>query len=135
MLLIFLLVRGSLIDDSYITLAYAKNLALHLHWGVVPQEFSNTATSPLNVVLLGALTAVTRIGGGVRPVLALGVLSVALVVIMAWGWIRIIRVWRLPLVVAALGGSSETASETLGHPPSESWSGWTMGSGVGGSAT
>jgi len=103
MFLIFLLVRGSLIDDSYITLAYAKNLALHLHWGVVPQEFSNTATSPLNVVLLGALTAVTRIGGAVRPVLALGGLSVALAVIMAWGWIRIIRVWRLPLVVAALG--------------------------------
>ncbi len=35
-----------------------------------------------------------------------------------------------------LGGSSETASETRSsHPPSESWSGWTRGSGVGGSAT
>jgi len=103
MFLLFLLVRRSLIDDSYITLAYAKNLALHLHWGVVPQEFSNTATSPLSVGVLGALTAVTRVGGGVHPVLALGAMSVALAMIMAWGWVRVVRAWRLPLWVAALG--------------------------------
>ncbi len=96
MLGLFLLVRGSLIDDSYITLAYAKNLALHLHWGLIPQEFSNSATSPLNVALLGALSALTRVLGGVHPVLALGILSVASVVVMAWGWTRIIRVWQLP---------------------------------------
>lgn len=100
---LFCLVRQSLIDDSYITLAYAKNLALHLHWGVVPQEFANTATSPLNVGLLGALTAVTRIGGGVHPVIALGAMSVALAMVMAWGWVRVARVWRLPSWVAALG--------------------------------
>lgn len=103
MFLLFCLIRGSLIDDSYITLSYAKNLALHLHWGVVPQEFSNTATSPLNVALVGALSAVTRVAGGVHPVFALGAESVALVMIMAWGWLRVIRVWRLPLTIAALG--------------------------------
>lgn len=100
---LFCLVRTSLIDDSYITLAYAKNLALHLHWGVVLQQFTNTATSPLNVGVLGALTAVTRVGGGVHPVLALGAMSVALAMIMAWGWVRIVRVLRLPLWVAPLG--------------------------------
>ncbi len=103
MLGIFVMVRGSLIDDAYITLAYAKNLALHLHWGLIPQEVSNTATSPLNVVLLGALTAITRVFGGVHPVLALGALSVASVMVMAWGWTRLLRVWRLPWVVGALG--------------------------------
>ncbi len=103
MLGLFLLVRGSLIDDSYITLAYAKNLALHLHWGLIPQEFSNSATSPLNVALLGALSALTRVLGGVHPVLALGILSVASVVVMAWGWTRITRVWQLPMWLAALG--------------------------------
>jgi hypothetical protein len=103
MFLIFLLIRTSLIDDAYITLSYAKNLGLHLHWGLIPQEVSNTATSPLNVLLLGALSAVTRIGGGVHPVLALGVLSIASAMVMAWGWVRVMRVWRLPLWVGALG--------------------------------
>ena len=63
MLVLFLLVKDSLTDDAYITLAYAKNLALHLHWGLIPQEVSNTATSPLNLIVLAALTAATRLGG------------------------------------------------------------------------
>ena len=101
--LLFLLVRTSLTDDAYITLAYAKNLALHLHWGVIPQEVANSATSPLNVVLLGGVSAATRIGGGVHPVLALGIVSVALAMVMAWMWLRIVRALRLPFVVAVLG--------------------------------
>jgi len=100
---LFALVRTSLIDDAYITLAYAKNLALHLHWGVIPQAFSNVATSPLNVLSLGALSALTRISGDVHPVVALGASSIALAMTMAWGWIRVIRAWGLPLMVAALG--------------------------------
>lgn len=103
MFLIFLMIRTSLIDDAYITLAYAKNLALHLHWGVIAQETSNTATSPLNIVLLGALTAVSRMIGGVHPVLALGVLSVTSVMVLAWGWLRIVHAWQLSFVVAVLG--------------------------------
>ena len=101
--LLFLVVRTSLIDDAYITLAYAKNLAMDLHWGLIPQEVANTATSPLNVLLLGALSAVTRIGGGVHPVLALGALSVGSVMVMAWGWTRILRRLALPWFVGVLG--------------------------------
>src|SRR5438270_12029866 len=89
--LLFLLVRTSLTDDAYITLAYAKNLALHLHWGVIPQEVANSATSPLNVVLLGGVSAATRIGGGVHPVLALGVVSVARAVVLEWLRLRVVR--------------------------------------------
>ena len=101
--LLVLVVRTSLIDDAYITLSYARNLAMDLHWGLIPQEVANTATSPLNVLLLGALSAITRIGGGVHPVLALGVLSVGSVMAMAWGWTRILRRLALPWFIGVLG--------------------------------
>jgi hypothetical protein len=100
--LLFLLVRSSLTDDAYITLAYAKNLALHLHWGLIPQEVANSATSPLNVLILAAVTAVTRIGGGVHPVLALGIVSVALAMAMAYLSLRVVRALRLPFFVGPL---------------------------------
>ena len=51
--------RG-LIDDAYITLSYVRNVAEHLHWGLIPTEESNTATSPLNVMLL---VLATWVGG------------------------------------------------------------------------
>src|SRR5205085_1820555 len=100
---LFLLVKDGLTDDAYIALAYAKNLALHLHWGLIPQEVSNTATSPLNLIVLAALTAATRLGGSPDPILALGVQSVGLAMATAWAWLRVVRAMRLPLVVAALG--------------------------------
>jgi hypothetical protein len=102
-LLIFLLVKDSLTDDAYITLAYAKNVATNLHWGLIPQEISNTATSPLNVLLLALVTAVTGIFGAVHPVLALGVVTVGLAMVMAWAWSRIVRALRLPIAAAVLG--------------------------------
>ena len=55
----------------YITLSYARNVAEHLHWGIVRGEASNTATSPLNVMVLAILTKLTRDG-----VFAAGVLYV-----------------------------------------------------------
>jgi hypothetical protein len=76
--LAYLLVHRSLVDDSYITMTYARNLAFHLHWGLVPGETANSATSPLNVLLLAAITAVVR-----SPVLAVGVLFVVTVVLTA----------------------------------------------------
>lgn len=56
----YLLVSRSLIDDAYITMAYARNVGLHLHWGLIADETANSATSPLNVLALGAITAVVR---------------------------------------------------------------------------
>jgi hypothetical protein len=66
-LLAFLLVRRSLIDDAYITLCYARNLAFHGQWALVAGHTSNSATSPLNVLLLALAALVTR-----HPVLGLG---------------------------------------------------------------
>jgi hypothetical protein len=102
-LLIFLLTRESLTDDGYITLAYAKNLALHGEWGIVPGAPANTATSPLNVLLLAALTLVTRISGDPHPVLALGVQTVLLSAVLGWGWRRLVRALDLPPVAGAAG--------------------------------
>jgi len=99
----FLLVRESLTDDCYITLAYAKNLAMHGEWGLVPGSPANSATSPLNVLLLGALTLVTRIFGDPHPVLALGALNVLASATLGWGWMRLLRAFRLPPVAAVLG--------------------------------
>ncbi len=100
---LFWLVRGALIDDAYITLSYARNLATHLHWGLILTERANAATSPLNVLLLGAATALLRLSGGVHPVWALGLVFVGSAVALAWGWSRVAAVLRLPLPVPVLG--------------------------------
>jgi hypothetical protein len=65
--LAFFLVRGSLIDDTYITLCYARNLAFHGQWALVTGHPANTATSPLHVLLLALATFVTR-----NPIVGLG---------------------------------------------------------------
>ncbi|HET6257221.1 hypothetical protein [Pseudonocardia sp.] len=77
----FLLVHRALIDDAYITMTYARNLAFHLHWGLITDETANSATSPLNVILLGAITFVLR-----NAQIAVGVLFVASVV-LATRWL------------------------------------------------
>ncbi|WP_233574192.1 glycosyltransferase family protein [Amycolatopsis panacis] len=102
-LLSFLLVHGSLTDDGYITLAYAKNLAVHGEWALVPGSIANSATSPLDVLLLGLLTFATRITGAAHPVVALGLLTVLSSGVLGWAWLRLIRRFRLAPWVALLG--------------------------------
>jgi hypothetical protein len=68
---VFVLARDVLIDDSYITLAYARTFAEHGVWGMQPQLPGNAATSPLNVLLLALF--IVPIG---QPILAAGVLLV-----------------------------------------------------------
>lgn len=75
---VFLLVRRAFIDDAYITMTYARNLAFHLHWGLIGDETANSATSPLNVIALAAITVVVR-----DPVIAVGVLFVVCTVTAA----------------------------------------------------
>jgi hypothetical protein len=69
--------RG-LIDDAYITLSYVRNIVENFHWGMIPTEESNTATSPLNVMLLALATWVGGVTGRLDPVLGLDILTVAL---------------------------------------------------------
>ncbi|WP_410673355.1 hypothetical protein [Amycolatopsis sp. cmx-4-68] len=100
---LFLVVRGSLTDDGYITLAYAKNLAVHGEWGIIPGSPANSATSPLNVLLIAALTVVTRVVGGPHPVVALGILTVLCGGALGWAWQRIARKLALPPATGVLG--------------------------------
>ncbi|HZT08076.1 MAG TPA: hypothetical protein VFC51_13690, partial [Chloroflexota bacterium] len=43
------------VDDAFITLTYARTLFTSGTWGMFPGQVANTATSPLDVVLLGAM--------------------------------------------------------------------------------
>ncbi|MEC3980291.1 hypothetical protein [Amycolatopsis sp. H20-H5] len=100
---LFLLVKNSLTDDGYITLDYAKNLAVHGKWGMVDGSTANSATSPLNVLLLGFLTLLTRVVGSPHPVIALGVLNVVASATIGWGWTRLMRAFNLPAAAAVVG--------------------------------
>ena len=59
------------VDDAFIIMDYARQVGLHGSWGMVDGLPSNTATSPLSVLLLGAITAVVR-----DALVAVGVLLV-----------------------------------------------------------
>ncbi|OMQ14322.1 hypothetical protein A7K94_0217480 [Modestobacter sp. VKM Ac-2676] len=82
--LIFLVVHRSLIDDAYITLSYARNLAEHFHWGLTEYRTANSATSPLNVVLLALGAFILR-----DPIWGLGLVFVVLNVLQVWGLTRL----------------------------------------------
>jgi len=58
--LYLLLFRDALIDDAFITLSYVRSLMTSATWGFYPGHVSNTATSPLNVILLTLVSLVTR---------------------------------------------------------------------------
>ncbi|WP_414640438.1 hypothetical protein [Amycolatopsis sp.] len=99
---VFALVRSYLIDDAYITLSYAENLAFHGHWGLIEEGTANTATSPLNVLALAALTFVVR-----DAVLAAGVLFVLCQVSVAFALRRLgaragLPSWFAPLAAGLL---------------------------------
>src|SRR5918993_355549 len=58
--LYFQVFREVLIDDTFITLQYARTLRDHGIWGFHPWEVTNTATSPLNVLLTAAISLSVR---------------------------------------------------------------------------
>ncbi|WP_370946079.1 hypothetical protein AB5J62_00300 [Amycolatopsis sp. cg5] len=94
---LFTLAQPHLIDDAYITLSYAKNLAFHGHWGLIEHGTANTATSPLNVLAVAALTFVFR-----DAVFAAGVLFVLAQVATYFGLRRIGEHTGLPRWFAPL---------------------------------
>ncbi|QRP45847.1 hypothetical protein [Amycolatopsis sp. FDAARGOS 1241] len=81
---VFVLVSAHLTDDAYATLSYARNLAFHAHWGLVEQSTANTATSPLHVLVLAAVTVVVR-----NAVVAAGVVYVGSQVALVLGLKRL----------------------------------------------
>lgn len=88
---VFAFARGTLIDDAYITLDYARNLAFHGHWGLIPAATSNTATSALNVLVLALFTAITH-----NAVVALGIVLVLSTVALEVGLRVAARAYGLP---------------------------------------
>ncbi|MDN5920525.1 MAG: DUF2029 domain-containing protein, partial [Pseudonocardia sp.] len=79
---VFWLMRRVMTDDAYIAMDYARQLGLHGSWGMVDGLGSNTATSPLSILLLGALTAILR-----DPVWAVGALLIAGMAVSGW-WLH-----------------------------------------------
>lgn len=91
-------VGRTIIDDSYISLSYARNLAFHLHWGLIQQRTSNTATSALNIVVLALVVEVVR-----NAFVALAVVFVAANLVIAYALYRTAESMSLPLWTAWLG--------------------------------
>ncbi|OAP24642.1 hypothetical protein A4R44_04611 [Amycolatopsis sp. M39] len=106
--LFFVAAHGHLIDDTYITLSYARNLAFHGNWGLLAGSTSNTATSPLNVLSLAALTFVLR-----DAVLAAGVLYVACQVLLVLALRRVGAVAGLPRWFPVLATAALTVNPLL----------------------
>lgn len=122
--LVFVLVHRSLIDDAYITLDYARTLAWHGEWGMIPGHPNNTATTPLYVALLAAVTRVTG-----SPVVAVGVVFVACSAVLVHAlratarhlglppWSGLLGTLLLvlnPLLLSALGMSVDVFAALLG---------------------
>jgi len=111
--LLFSLAYRSMGDDAHITMAYARNLALDGQWGLIPGEMANSATSPLNVVLITLGTAITR-----QPAVAVGLVLVACLAAAAvWSsqLARALGISRsLPFVSVALLATSPLLVSTIG---------------------
>ncbi len=111
---VFAFVGREMVDDAYITLTYARTLGLYGDWGVYPGVPANTATSPLNVLVLGGLTALAR-----DAVVATGVLLVLTYAALAASLTRIgVRLgappWRAPAAGLALLATSPMLLSTVG---------------------
>src|SRR5687768_12656327 len=78
----------ALIDDAFITLVYARNLAEHGQWGFFKDEAANAVTSPLNVMLLALGALITR--DPVRGLQWLTVLEWSGILAVLWGISRLL---------------------------------------------
>ena len=97
-LVTMVVLHDALVEDTYITLGYARGLFERGEWGLLPGVPSNTMTSPLNALLLGGLSFVAR-----DPVNALWVVAVVNPMLCAWGLLRLGRSWGVGTRLAWLG--------------------------------
>jgi hypothetical protein len=74
------------LDDTYIHMAIAKNVAQHHVWGVTPFEFTSTSSSPLWTALLSAIYLC--FGVNVCAPLVLNLLFASLVLLASWRFLR-----------------------------------------------
>jgi hypothetical protein len=102
-----------LIDDSFIVLSYVRTLSTSGTWGFFPGYVANSATSPLNVLLLTAVGLFT--GQTPEAVLWLTAISHFLIAILlvrisnlltgtsVFGWLGTLAFVFNPLLISAMG--------------------------------
>ena len=107
------LFKNALIDDAFITLRYAKTLFISGTWGFFPGVVGNSATSPLNVLLLTFISLVT--GPTVEAALWLYLicllcmafllrrLSVRITGSEIYGWLAVFAFVFNPLLISTIG--------------------------------
>jgi hypothetical protein len=108
-----LLFRRTFIDDTFITLQYVRNLADHGQWGFYPDLPTNTATSPLNVLVLATITVFAG-----SPVIAVTIATALCLAASLWllqglsrvltgsavgGWLAFTLLLANPLMLSTLG--------------------------------
>ena len=109
----FWLMHRTLGDDALISVSYARTLAESGTWGVAPGLTANTQTSPLNVWLLAAGTALVG-----HPIVVVGVLLCGCLAACGWlamdiaqrvdvhpagGWLTVALLGTLPVLVSTIG--------------------------------
>jgi len=72
------------LDDAYIHMAIAKNIALHHVWGISSHEFSSSSSSILYPLLLAGLYKIFGIGVGIPLYLNIAVAVIFIVVLRMW---------------------------------------------------
>ena len=89
------------LDDTYIHMGMAKNLATHGVWGVTRYHFSSSSSSPLWTLTLGAAYAVTGVHH-VTP-LVLNVLFAILLLVLCDRWLARLSTPALARAVVLVG--------------------------------
>jgi hypothetical protein len=107
------LFKNALIDDVFISLKYSQNLASFGTWGFFPGRITNTATSPLNVILTAIIGLVAPSMVDAAIWLASGELMLIFVVLMLtserlfdgyyYGAIAFVGLIANPLLLSTLG--------------------------------
>jgi hypothetical protein len=107
------LFKNALIDDAFITLRYVKTLLISGTWGFFPGFIANSATSPLNVILLTVISLFA--GPTVEAALWLYLVCVICIAFMLarlsvkmtgstiFGWLAVFALLFNPLLISTLG--------------------------------
>lgn len=111
------------LDDAYIHLALARNLALHHVWGITPYTFAGASSSPAWTLLLATITGVAGVHL-LTPFILNVIAALILLLLIAWLLARVLpeagtayRAFALCLVVliVPLPGLALIAMEHLLH--------------------
>lgn len=82
--------QDAIIDDAFINLGYIKTMSHHFEWGMLPGIPSNTATSPLNVIVTSLVAVVVR-----SPMAAMWIVTLAMSGVLAMGLLSLGRQWQV----------------------------------------